>query len=94
MHSIRINKEQDVAPWLSVCTWCDGLWERFLLVDLLTYFSLIGKSSLCSDSWFPSEWSFTIYLTPYNSKNNYYDYDDYYYDDDDDYYNYYYYYYY
>ena len=32
---------------------------------------LIGKSSLCGGSGFPlllSEWSFTICLTPYNSK--------------------------
>ena len=34
---------------------------------------LIGKSSPCGGSWFPlslSEWSFTIYPTPYNRKLN------------------------
>ena len=34
---------------------------------------LIGKSSPCGASGFPlslSEWSFTIYLTPYNRKYN------------------------
>ena len=34
---------------------------------------LIGKSSPCGGSWFSlklSEWSFTIYLTPYNRKLN------------------------
>ena len=34
---------------------------------------LIGKSSPCGGSGFPlslSEWSFTIYLTPYNRESN------------------------
>ena len=40
-------------------------------VDLLSYFSLIGKSSSCGGNGFPlslSEWSFTICPTPYNRK--------------------------
>ena len=47
---------------------CYPICEMMHIKELLL---LIGKSSPCGDSGFPlslSEWSFTIYLTPYNRK--------------------------
>ena len=47
---------------------CYPICEMMHIKEILL---LIGKSSPCGDSGFPlslSEWSFTIYLTPYNRK--------------------------
>ena len=34
-----IQLKQDVAPWQSIYSWCDGSSDRSLMVDPLSYFS-------------------------------------------------------
>ena len=57
--------------------WCNkdhGMWYPFCgMVHIKEPLLLIRKSSLCAGSRFPlllSDWSFSIYLTPYNRKQN------------------------